>query len=385
MSNTLGNYNPIFYAQEGISLLYKALGMASRVYRGYEDERKAFGRGDTVAIKKPSTFTAAAAPSSGAQALATDKVNISLNSWEEVRFSLTDKELAYSGQQIINDHITPAMYALADKIDQDISGLFTQIPAWYGTAGTTPSTPGDLTGIRRKLFDLKCPLDDIHLMVDGGTEAGLLSNAAFAQWQGAAQAGVDTQMRGTLGMKYGMEIFANQNTPSFTAGTASVTALTVNGAFAAGVSTINIDAAAVTGTLVAGDSLKIAGDSNEYAVTGTFTAAANAFTGVTITPALKQAHADEDVITLKQFGGAGGVTTQNLAFHRHFAALILAPLPDFYDGQGVRVFTAVDPFTKLALRARTYAKGDDSSFNVVFDVLYGVAVLDPYKAARLFY
>jgi hypothetical protein len=212
MSNTLGNYNPIFYAQEGISLLYKALGMANRIYRGYEDERKAFGRGDTVAIKKPSTFVASAAPASGNQNVNTDKVNITLNSWNEVRFSLTDKELAYTGQQIINDHITPAMYALADKIDQDLASLFKQAPAWYGTAATVPSTPADLTGVRRKLFDLKCPLDDIHLMVDGGTEAGLLSNSAFAQWQGAAQAGVETQMRGTIGTKYGMEIFANQNT-----------------------------------------------------------------------------------------------------------------------------------------------------------------------------
>jgi hypothetical protein len=106
MANNLGLYNPIFYAQEAILQLEKALGMAARVYRGYEEERKTFGRGDTISIKKPSTFTASDAPSV-AQDVNTDKVDLTLNFWREVKFKLTDRELALSSEQIIADHIRP--------------------------------------------------------------------------------------------------------------------------------------------------------------------------------------------------------------------------------------------------------------------------------------
>ena len=77
MSNTLGVYNPIFYAQEALILLEKALGMAGRVHRGYDEERRTFLKGETINIRKPSTFTAQNAPSS-AQDLDTGTVSLVL-------------------------------------------------------------------------------------------------------------------------------------------------------------------------------------------------------------------------------------------------------------------------------------------------------------------
>ena len=60
MSNAFGNYNEIFFAQEALLVLHKALGMAGRVFRGYDPSPQAYG--DTIRLRRPTAFTAANAP-----------------------------------------------------------------------------------------------------------------------------------------------------------------------------------------------------------------------------------------------------------------------------------------------------------------------------------
>jgi hypothetical protein len=78
----------------------------------------------------PSTFVAQDAPSVAQDVSTATKVSMKLDQWKEVKFQLTDKELAYTSQQIITDHIEPAAYALADKIDQSLCALVDDVP-WY--------------------------------------------------------------------------------------------------------------------------------------------------------------------------------------------------------------------------------------------------------------
>ena len=52
-TNTYGNYNEAFFAQEALPLLENALGLAGRVYREFERDTKEVG--DTTQIRKPST------------------------------------------------------------------------------------------------------------------------------------------------------------------------------------------------------------------------------------------------------------------------------------------------------------------------------------------
>lgn len=79
---------------------------------------------------------------------------------------------------------------------------------------------------------------------------------------------------------------------------ASTSALMVMGAASAGATTINLDAAAVTGRLIAGDSFTIAGDATVYSLDAAVNANANAFAGVTFTPALALAAADNAAVTV---------------------------------------------------------------------------------------
>jgi hypothetical protein len=371
VTNTLSIFDPIFYANLALIQLEKALGMANRVHRGYDKAPQT--KGSVISIPIPSTFTAQDAPGAD-QAISADSINITLSNWKEVKFALTDKELNYTTEEIITKHIRPAAYALANQIDLDLCGLYADVPWSSGTAGTTPSAVTNITSARKVLFNNNVPLTPglMHMMIDGNAEEQFLQLQAFSQNQGAGDKGVETQMTGSLGNKFGFEIFANQNVKTHTSGTVSVTTLAINGAVTAGASAVAVDAVAVTGTLVHGDVLQIAGDSQNYAVqAGPYTAAGNAFASVSIFPKLKVNAADNAVVTVIKQNGV-----RNLAFHRNAFALAMAPLSDMANQLGARVATVSDPVTGIALRSRVWYVGDSSAVKVGLDCLYGFRTLD---------
>jgi len=378
MANTLGVYNPIFYAQEALIQLEKALGLAGRIHRGYDEERRTFNKGQTISIRRPSTFTADNAPSS-AQNVTTSYVDITLDQWKEVKFALTDKELAYTGERIIQDHIRPAAYALADNIDQALASLYKYVPWYYDLSGTP--VVADVTGPRQVLFDINAPVHDevnMHFMMNGGLSHSLMGLAAFSQYQGAGDAGVQTQQRGTLGRKYGMECFANQNTPSHTAGAmADAAGAILAGGFSAGATAISIDDLTDTQTVKAGDSFVIAGNTQRYVFTEDGTVASNALTNIGIYPALVADAAADAVVTIRVDSHVA-----NLAFHRNFAALAMAPLSELGNELGAKIATITDPITGLSIRSRLYYVGNSSEVHVALDVLYGYKILDGNLACR---
>lgn len=375
MTNNLNLYDPIFYSQNALIQLEKSLGMAGRIHRGYDKNPQQ--KGSTIQISRPGTFVAQDEPST-AQDLDPDNVSIQLSYWRGVKFALTDKELTYTTEQIIADHIRPAAVAIADDIDQKLALLVNDIP-WFVDATATP-VAGDIVNVNTQLFNQTVPMDDqmLHLMIDGSTYGAFLKDSTFNQNQGAGEAGVQTQLRGSLGRKFGFEIFRNQNVQSHTMGTASTTAVLTNGAFARGVQTINVDAGALTGTVVPGDTFVIAGNTQRYAVTNTVTAAANAMAGITFTPPLAADVADGASVTLNLDSHV-----MNVGFHRNAFALAMAPLSEVGNGLGARMSTITDPITGLALRSRIWYEGGTSKVYVGLDALYGIKTLDPNLAARL--
>lgn len=380
MPNVLSVYDPIFYAQEALIALEKALGMASRVFRGYDKSPNELG--SIIAIRKPSTFTAINAPSA-AQDILASSVSITLDQWKEVKFKITDKELAYTGERLINEHIRPAAYALADVIDQSLVGLYKDVP--WSVAWTAPAAVADITNARKTLFNNNVPMDFgmLHLMVDGTIEAELLNLEAFSQYQGAGPTGERTQLRGTLGTKFGFEVFANQNVASHTSGVAADFTGAVNNVanYAAGTTTMAADAFTIGATVKAGDTFSIAGQTQRYAITADATAdGAGAFAAISFTPPLVAEVLDNAVLTIT-LGGAS--KPQSLAFHRNAFALAMAPLPDIADGVGARIATVQDPITGLSLRSRVFYVGDTSTVYVALDVLYGVKTLEPNMAVRI--
>ena len=381
MGNLLGYFVPEFYAQEALIHLEKALGMANAVYMGYDAERRTFGKGNKINIKSPSTFTTASAPGSS-QDLDTKQVQLTLDNWREVRFELTDKELALSEKTIIEDHIRPAAYALADYIDQQLVQLYLDVPWFYDLNASPGSVVTDVTLPRKVLFDNSVPLKDVanmHYMVDGTMEAGLLGNSAFGQWQGAGAEGVRTQVSGAMGQRFGLNFFANQNVPTHTGGVCAdaVGAIDNGAGYAKGVSLIHIDELTVGGTWVTGDTFVIAGNTQRYAVAADVTFAGGEG-DVTFTPPLAADVADGAVVTGSILGGA-----QNLVFHKNAFAMAFGQLPyELPNDLGAKVFSVQDPVTNLSLRSRLYYDGDASKVVVVLDVLFGIKTLDGTLACR---
>jgi hypothetical protein len=397
MANVLGNYNPIFYVQEGLTILEKALGMSGRVYRGLDDSNSSREKGDTATISVPGSFTAQDAPSV-AQDLQTSKVDVKLDQWKEVKFSLTDKELSYSTEKIINDHIRPAIYALVDKIDISLCQRWTDIP-WYFD-WSNPSAVADITNGRKILFNNKSwERGRMRAMVDGGVEGELLALSAFAQNQGAGADGVNTQREGDLGRKYGFDFFADQNCQSATnpAVADGVGAINNGPGYPAGTKSINVNGMTIAAAFKQGDIVQVTGHVQQYVLTADATMdgagagtllidSFNPFSGLTVgtvvSGGLEAAVVNAQVVTVIPSGGSGTTKVQTILYHEGAFALAMAKLPDFYDGQGVRVFSVTDPKTNLSLRARTWVDPDNSRFRIAFDTLYGFKTLNSTRAVR---
>jgi hypothetical protein len=378
-SSVLDVYNPVFYAQEALVWLKNSLGIANTVHRGFEAERSR-GLGDTISIRRPQTFSVENAPGT-AVGLDTESVSITLDQWKEVKFALTDKELAYTGERIINEHIGPAAYALANNIDAALWDQYIYVGNRVAHNTAADKAVDNLTTVRKALFDAQVPMTagDIYYGFDSTVEQDLLQDTVFSNFDGAGQIGVDTQVNGRLGRKFGLDLFAGQNVNAHTSGTTTDLAGAINGAAAKGATSLTLDALG-TGTITAGDTLTIAGDTTSYAVTAAVTIAANAAT-VSISPPLQVAADDDAVVTLVSDDETG----VGLAYHRNAFALVMAPLPELGNELGARVATVQDPDTGLALRSRVYYVGNSSQVHVALDCLYGVKTLDARLACRVEY
>lgn len=379
MGNSLGYYQPYFYANEALIQLEKALGMGVRVHRGFDEERRAFNKGEYINIRRPSTFAANDAPST-AQDVKTGSVQIQLAYWREVKFKLTDKELALSEDSLIEEHIAPAAYALAYDVDTKLASLYKDIP-WYVDLNATVAID-DITDVYQVLFDNGVPMgnpNNLHYMMGGALQNGFQQLTAFNQYQGAGPVGVNTQLSGSLGIKFGMECFGNQNVQSHTAGTCADATGAINnspGGYAAGATEIAINGVTDGGDWKAGDTFVIAGNSQRYAVTADVTFAGGAGT-VKFTPALVAAAAHGAVVT-----GRVDTHVANMAFHRNAFALATAPLSTMGNELGAKIATVYNEKNGLSLRSRIYYVGNSSEVHVALDILYGVKTLDPNLACR---
>ena len=198
---------------------------------------------------------------------------------------------------------------LVNDVENDLCDLHTSTSRAYGTAGTTPfATAGDFTDAsfaKKILLDNGAPEFDNHLVMN--TAAG----ATLAGKQAAANiAGTDSiQRQGILLPLSGLDLRQSAQIATNTAGTGA--SFLVNDASSAiGDTTIAADGG--TGTILAGDIVTIAGDTNKYVVatalaSGSFTIGA---------PGLRVAAADDAAITVV------AAAARNMVFNR--SAIVLA-------------------------------------------------------------
>lgn len=367
-------YNPYFYAQEGLRVLYKRLGMAFYVDRSLERD-KASGKGDTVQVRRAQTFSTAAMPIAEASFADVSPTydNLTISEWRGQGFKLTDKEKTLTADAFVRDHITPVANSIADKIDQDLASLSLETPWIVSADATNPYK--DFPAGRKTLFDNKAPIvnpADYAYMTDGVLQQRYETDPVFAQAN--TSGGPELQRDGQLGVKWGFRIFPNQNAVTYTSGSGALTSPVVTAS--AGATTINITGTAGSGTLKRGTVLTITGDTQKYVVTADSAVAAGGTTATPIAPALAQAASGATVAFTQT-----SATSIGLMFHREAIALVMQPLEDA--GPGILSATVTDPTTGLTLRSRIWGSGGLGATIWALDALWGYKTLNPNLMVRV--
>lgn len=227
----------------------------------------------------------------------------------------------------------------------------------FGTAGTTPfgSNFNDIAEVRQILEDNGAPVDDGELSLVLSTSAGT-NLRQLANLYKANEAGSDSLLRtGEIMNLLGFSIRSSAGVASHTKGTATL--YDAAGGEPLGETVIAVDGSDA-GTILAGDVVTFAGDSNKYVVKSA-TASGAASGNITLNyPGLKAALAD----TVE--GTTGASYTGNMAFHRSGVELVMRPPAQPYGGDA-----AVD---RMTIR--------DEKTGLVFDFAhylgYGMAMYD---------
>ena len=372
-------YDPIFYAQEAITQIEQAMGMSARVYRGLDEEKKSATRGSTIRVRKPSTFVVTEGGAGTFQDLDTDGLDMVVDNWKEVKFKLTDKELALHPDTIISDHIRPAAYAIANYVNSQVGLLSRDIP-WRVDMGATISDEDIINPrgvLRQNLGDI---LDTsmLHYGIDDVVESKFLGLDIFKTASTTGQGMNSTLYNASLGTRYRVETFVDQTLPVHVGGSLVASADTA-GALSAdalkGATTVSL--AGFTGdvTLKKGDSFVIAGNAQRYVVEADASLTAGAGT-VSVYPKLVQGYASGSVVTFDANTTAAPKYSTNLMFHPNAFALAFAPLPEVGNNLGAKMATITDPKTKISIRSRVAYYDQNATVAVTLDVLFGCKTIN---------
>ena len=398
-TNSIDAYNPTFYAQEALMTLQGALGMANRVYRAYEAERNSYGLGNTIQIHKPSNLEISDGGTQNPHNLSTFTKTVTLDQWKQVKMSLTDQEISKSGERIIEDHIQPAAHKLANQVDTDLCNLWSKLGNVVGVAKYNESVANSafgkvatsITDPRRELAKKAGRMVDIdsqniHMAVRPEVEANFIASDIFSGYNTTGGTlNQDSLLRGSLGTRFGVEVFRTHNMSStVTSGTVvsgSDQAGATNGAHTKGATSIAIDTLAASETFVVGDRISFAGHDTIYSIQANVALSSNAAT-ITIFPELQQDVGDGITATI-QTGNNSDKYVPQMLFHRNAFALAMAPLPEIADGAGARISTVSDDQTGLAIRSRVAYDDDFATVKVTLDILYGVQCIEPDLAIRI--
>ena len=269
--------------------------------------------------------------------------------------------------------IAQAIRAVTNEVETDLCGLQSTFSRAVGTAGTTPfGTANDYTDGSKALQVLKdngAPLQDNQLVINTTAGVNLLGKQAAV-----ADAGSDSILRqGVLLDINGMPIRESAQVNTSTSGT-SANAVTTAG-HAVGITSIVLKAGG-TGTIVAGDVITFAGDTNQYVVT-TGVAAVSGATIVIAAPGLRQAlPVGDKAITIT------AASSRNMAFNR--SAIVLAARAPARPSEGDMasdVIIITDPRSGLSMEFAMYKGYRKVRYEV--GLAWGVKNIKPEHTALL--
>ena len=270
MANTLTNLAAdIYVAKDKVSR--ELIGFIPSVSMNQGSERAALG--DTVrshvapSVSTTTNTPAMTIPEGTDQAVGNQTLTLTKSKGVQIPWTGEDKMHVNNGSgfdTIYGDQIMQAMRAIANEIESDLATeAYQNSTRAYGTAGTTPfNTAGDYTDMSETLRIIKDNGGDtmgVSLVLNTAAGAKLLGKQADSNRQGS-----DAILRqGVLLDIHGNMIRESAQVQNHTKGTG--TGYLVNDAsLSAGDTVITVDTG--SGTILAGDVVTFAGDTNKYIV-----------------------------------------------------------------------------------------------------------------------
>jgi len=377
-ANTLSGLVPTIY--QALDVVSRELaGLLPAVSRDIRADRVAVGQ--TVrSLVTPALTAEDATPSNVSPNTAGStltSVDVTITKSRVVPFNINGEETIGLGPEQVEtfqkNMVAQAIRTLVNEVEGDLAAGADSASRAYGTAGTTPfGTTGDMIDVAQVLKILQdngSPMTDLSLVLN------TMSSANLRGKQGnlfkVNEAGTDDLLRrGKIGDLMGFAIGESAQLGTKTKGTGASYLVNNVAGYAIGATSITVDTG--TGTILAGDVITFAGDTNKYVVKTAL--AANVV--VIQEPGLRQAVADNAAITV------GNTYARNIAFHRGAIQLAWrAPgLPVGGDMADDRI-VVTDPSTGVQLEFAVYRQYRQVRYEVA--AAWGLKVVAPRHVALL--
>ena len=401
MANSI--LTPSVIAKEALMQLENILVMGNNVHKEYKQEFAKIG--DTVSIRKPVKFSATDGATLSKQDVEEGSSSIVIDSRKHVGWSFSTGDLTLSIDKYSERYIKPAVIALAQAVESDLTGLYTDIWNFAGTAGTIPSTFSDL-GKAGKLLDDGAVQDGRKAVLNPEATWSLADGLKAVFVQGKAKTAFE---EARMGYYARFDTYMGQSIKAHKVGALGGTPLVNGGSQSsvyADVKTTNAQSlitdgwTASTAVLNKGDVFTIDGvyavnpvskDSTgalqNFVVNADVTSDGTGNATINISPAIitdgayktvDAVSADNASITVKT-GASGAQHAQNLCFHPNAFALVTCPL-EMPDGAS---FKARETHNGLSIRVvKDYDINADEEI-IRLDILYGTKTIYPELATRL--
>ena len=359
--------------------IYEALDVVSREQVGFtmavssENTAARAAQGQTVTVPIYGAETATdivvgvTPPDDGDNT--TSNTSIILNYAKRVPVRLTGKDTVglNHGPGVTNyraGRFAQGFRKLSNLIEASIAEQYVNASRATGTAGTTPfvSSIADTAQALKLLSDNGAPRDDLRMVLNSSAAANMRTLGILTK---ANEAGTDNALRtGALLDVNGFRIGETGASSSLDHTKGTGTGYLINGTPAVGATAIPVDTG--SGTILAGDVITIAGDTNKYIVTTALAAGV-----VTIAaPGLLVAPADNAAVTV------GNSYSANMAFARS-AIQMAARAPELPEEGDMALDRQIvtDPFSGLSFEVAMYAQYRQMQYEI--SLVWGSKVIKP--------
>jgi hypothetical protein len=387
VANTLTNLIPTLY--EALDVVSREMvGFIPAVSRNSSAERAALNESILVPITPAATLIdntpAVTSPDSGDQTIGNVSISITKSKSATIRWNgEQQKGMQNAGTygSVLGQQFQQGFRSLVNAMETDLfTAAYQGSSRAYGTAATAPfGTAGDLSDaalLRKILDDNGAPQSDLHLVLGSAAVANLRGKQTILLK--ANEASSDAFRRTGAVSEVPLDGFMLHNSNAVQVVTKGTGASYVtSGSTAVGTSSIALVTG--TGTVLAGDVVTFAADTNNKYVVNTGVAAPG--TIVLGTPGARVVIATANALTV------GGSYTPNVAFHRSAIQLVTrAPArPTGPNGQPMDaaddVFVLTDPVSGISFEVAVYRQFKQMLF--LIGAAWGVAAVKPDNIATL--